>query len=634
MAESSFRATFTADNSSFSATMREMKDESHIMAQSMIADANKIAQATDQSVNKVLAEQISLYERGRRATMRQERAQLDANWAQKMMDASPENKSGIQAQWDVAKKDFQEQHKLDHIQIDILRDIVDAINNSALRGTGSEESQERVAAFRAGKKLSDEEEYVARIQDKVDQKKEKDPTMWDVAKGTIIGQAVMGMLSRAGNAMSGAINDPDGDIGAARLWGALPAAGGTIESIVSRHMQLAETADRLAVSLNSRGANIGHIQDESGFVDPNIKFDTANLDKVSSINDPRDMNPSSSRYGMRKSDRMYNPNWKQDDDNEKARMKSEWENNPSNPMSWSYEGAGVDHIKFLEAAGKLAPELGTSSGLRNQTKSFFDITQGGGISEGTTLSMANLLRLGGGGDLKSTMGQVSGALGDNGVGRAIRDKHISEVVGIGESRYSSGFANVDPVMLSKVKAGFKSNFGEALSSADNIQSIMSAMSKPSDEFQQGLNYKIYAEQMAKDGKEASYVGFKKWQEKPENGLLSGKMDYIKSVYGDGEFGVMAANAAGIGKTWEANELYLKGGTKGLSPDELRKKGEVSRMEATDYKTSRMEKQAVLNDEYIKSSVDGLMESINQIGSAILKNTGVLSTLQEFLKKNN
>lgn len=633
MAESSYRATFSADTSAFGSAMREMKELSGEMAQEMIADANKIAAATEGSVNKVLAEQIALYERGRKATMRQERAQLDSTWQEKLAAANPASKAGVQAQWDVAKKDFQEQHKLDNIQIDVLRDILDALNQDALHGAGSTEAKERIEALKSGKKLSVEEEYKARVQgkytDKDDEKKGM-RDMWEVAKGTMIGQAVMGMVSAAAKAVSGAVNDPDGNIGAARLLGAIPVIGSTMEAVVGRHMALAETSDRLATSLNSRGANIGMTQGEAHLNDPNLKIDWSKMPKPNE----RDMNPSSSRYGMTKDQKYYDPYWEKNDEEEKRKSDAEWRNNEANPMSWSYEGAGVDRNKFLETSSKLAPELGTARGLKDQTKSFIDITQGGGISEGTTLGMANLLRLHGGGDLRNTMGQVSGALGDNGESRAIRDKHIAEVVGMGNARYSEGFAKVDPITTAKVKAAFKSNYGEALSSADNIQNMMGAMSKPSDEFQQGINYKIYAEQMSKEGKEASYVGFKKWQEKPENGLMSGKMDYIKQVYGDGELGQIAAKEAFGSKTWEANEVYLKGGSKGLSPEELKKRGASTDFNAEDYKTERMVKQAQMTDEYIKGAFEGFTESVKQIGEAILKNTGVLGKLSSFLEKHN
>ncbi|NCU26940.1 hypothetical protein EOM86_09510, partial [Candidatus Nomurabacteria bacterium] len=76
MSSTTFRAVFEAEDKSFSSVMRRMRDESNAMAEGMLSDANKISQASGQKVNKVLEEQIALYEKRSRLMRSQEAMEL------------------------------------------------------------------------------------------------------------------------------------------------------------------------------------------------------------------------------------------------------------------------------------------------------------------------------------------------------------------------------------------------------------------------------------------------------------------------------------------------------------------------------------------------------------------------------
>lgn len=640
MGETTFRATFSADDQSLSSSMRKMRDESHLMANDMIADANKIAQATDQSVNKVLQEQINLYEKGRKATMYQERVALDSSWSAKMASANPQNQSGIKAQWDAAKKDLNEQFKRDDIQIDLLRDIVSAINGNAIHGINSKQSKDNINKVRSGSTdgMTPEAEYQARVQYGLSGKDDnKAGSISSIAIGTMLGQMLFSGMRGINNIASGAISASDGEIATSKFWSAVPFVGDALSNASSRHIELAEKRDRLALGINSRGGNVNILQDSDVFgLDDAIAQDR-NIDGTPMTDEDRQRNLD----GLADIDMITNPRQTRGMAEHSAKktmadLHNEAVSNINKRKSvgdWSYESAGLDSTEFLEMAGRLLPELGSSSNLLGQTKAFADITRGGGIGEGNALGVANLMRLNGGGDLRSVMGSIVGNLG-GGTSRALRDKHVADVISMSQSRYGEGFANVDPSVMARVSGAFKNNFGEALSSSDNIMSMMASVSKPSDEFQQGINYKIYAEQMSKQGKSASYIGFKQWQEKPENGLLSGKMDYIKNVYGTGEFGIMAANAAGIGKTWEANELYLKGGTKGLRPEDMAKANKTVGFNAEDYTTSRQIQQAQLTDAFTKSMWDGIGKALEQVATAMEKQASATFKLLEHMMHSN
>src|ERR1700741_4095906 len=131
MAESNFRATFAADTSNFSDQMRQMKEDSHQMAQEMISDALQVAKATEQNVNKVLQEQIALYEKRRELMKAEERMELDARFKGKLDLANPAQRSGINASWNNAKADLSEQFKRDDLQVDLLREVIATLKETA-----------------------------------------------------------------------------------------------------------------------------------------------------------------------------------------------------------------------------------------------------------------------------------------------------------------------------------------------------------------------------------------------------------------------------------------------------------------------------------------------------------------------
>ncbi len=632
MGETSFRATFEADDKSFSSTMRKMRTEAHTMAQEMITDANAVAGATQQNVNKVLQEQIALYEKRRDITKREERMALDSQYQAKISSATPDNRAGLHAQWEGAKGNLEKQFKNDDLQVDLLREIISTLKETAAEQIISDKDtvKENIGRIKDGSAsgMSPEDEYKARVQSsliKDNEKIEKEKSRtWETAIGTFLGNQASQMLHKIGGIAEGAVSASDGDVVASKLWSIIPVAGDALSAASARHLELAEKSDRLSMSLRAKGMNIG-LSGDSDKLDYDLFLGTAGSKSAAS-----DISKSIPELDINGDLKSENAKFAASTDDqrrreiERTRFIAEHDQKAiqRDNVSWSYRAAGVDEVEFKDMSMKLLsanPMIKSASDLHKQTMSLIDITQGGGIGDGTALGLAGLQKLGGGGsDIRDVMGQLVGNLG-SGTTRAMRDSNVADVISMVQSRASSGF-NINPeadtAKMANIKAAFQSNYGVSLSSSDNIMSMMAAMANPQDDNQQAMNYKIYASQMSKAGLPVSYVGFKKWQEKPENGLMFGKMDLIKETFGSTDYGVMAMNALGGGKTWEASELYVKKGASGLSPDELNKNQEKVKFNAADYATDRQVQQAALTDAFIKSMTEGIATAFSQVGNSI------------------
>ena len=274
MADTNFRATFSADTSGFASQMRQMKEDSSQMASEMIEDALEVAKATDQSVNKVLKEQIALYEKRRELLKSEERMELDSRFRSKLDLASPSQRAGINSQWNAAKADLTEQFKRDDLQIDLLREVINTLRESAQQQMvqDADASADNVRAVKEGKQFSSpDEEFKARVQadytktvvDKtrvVD--KEKDDTMWETAKGTMLGQLAIAAIQKVGGVVTGAVSSTDGEIAASKLWSVIPVVGDALATASARHIELADQRDRAAHYLRARGASVDLLSDE------------------------------------------------------------------------------------------------------------------------------------------------------------------------------------------------------------------------------------------------------------------------------------------------------------------------------------------------------------------------------------
>lgn len=634
MAETSFRAVFEAEDRSFSSAMRQMRDDSKLMATDMIADANRIAEATDQKVNKVLQDQIALYEKNRELAKREERMKLDSRYSGAMQAATTDmDRSRLKEEWDKGKENLKREHAQDDMQVGLLKEIIYTLRDTAQRELASDEkhANERMRAVRDGAtgKMSTEEEYIARTQlEMTGGKGGKSRSMLaDVFLGTMLGQAVMGAGQKFAQIGQGAMQASDAEVVTAQMWSAIPYIGDALSAAHMRHLELSEQSDRMSMGLMARGVNIKTITGAGGFManlpsiggkDQNSVYDEdqwrAQLDSAAvKYNEyaelrKREWSAATSGYA-----------W-QDPSGYKAQADAMV--TPIGALTkktpWSYTEAGIDRNEFLTLATQLLPMLGTGTGLAANTRALIDITQGGGISSANAMSAAKVLRLGGGGSLRAMMGEVVGSINAAGINPALRDEMVGDIMGLTQGMYDSGFGNVDVGRMSRVRSTFQRNYGDALGSIANIQAMMSSMANPQTDYQQAINYRIYAAQRAKEGKATSYLDFMKWQEDPSQGLLGGKMEYLSDVYGTGEFGAMAFKAAGIGRKWQASEAYLKAGAGGLSAAELGVSSASATFDATQFTTERQKQQAEITTAFTQGMTEGMTKVFEQIGDTIAK----------------
>ncbi len=629
--ETTFRAVFEAEDRSFSSSMRRMRDDSKLMASDMIADANRVAAATDQSVNKVLQEQISLYERGREVMKREERMRMDAKYGAAMSSAeSPEDKSKIKTEWNEQKRLLVEGHKKDDVQILLLKEVIHTLRDTAQKELASDEkaAKENIRAVLSGdvEHMSPEAQYVARTQSEMVARDKGDKGVFnEVLLGTMIGNAVMSIGRTLSNMGAGAMQASDGEMMGSQLFAAIPYVGGALSAASARHLELSEQSDRLSMGLRSKGVMVDIVG--GGAVSGIDKMSIPNFDKKTTtgvpdtakdvleavekerrIRDLRKKEWAAGTSGMAYDDPS---GYKAEADALAAALPKKVEEKPL----WSYNEAGVDRNEFLTMASRLLPAIGTGSGLNENVRSMIDITQGGGVSEANVISLANLMRMSGSTDVRSSMGSMVGILNYFGVNKAMRDTTIGGVTGIAQGMYDSGSASVDVNKIAAMSGAFYQNYGPALSSTSNIQSVMQSMSNPQTDYQQAINYRVYAAQRSKEGKATSYIDFMKWQEDPSQGLMGGKMDYLADVYGTGEFGAMAFKAAGIGKKYSAAEAYLKGGTKGLHGDVV---ATSETFDATGYTTERQRSQAELTDAFVVGMTEGMEKVFTQLGDSIAK----------------
>ncbi len=556
-------------------------------------------------------------------------------------------------------RDMQKQIENSRLQVDLMRELIDTIKIDARREIASDKSGviKRIKEIdKDSRGVSDEErlkiEYQRKLLDKDKDLKEDKRGGWtDVFKGVLAAEAVKGIVSRIGRGTSELAGMTYEETTVAKLWSAVPVIGAGLAAANTRTIELqGQVAKSSSALAGSTGLNISGITSlgesrsrESAKLEFRKKYGY-DLDPTlyeSSVDNYGAFGQLTAMFGARKVGAIgkktaqiraikrviYEKGLVTSEAEEERRAEGVRKN-------WSYSDIGISHDEFIPIANQLAMARGTTGGdLASSTKNILSIEKSRGIDRNSLMGLASAERYMKGGmsddKLITTFGRMedifkrSGIIGDT--DRSRMGASVASVLSLTQSDISRG-VGADPLKAAAFKGSLESLGGRFANDPSMLQTINAGLTNPQNEWSESSNYQIYAQQMRAEGKQATYVGFKKWQEQGYRapGLLQGRQKMIKSMFGDSEMATIAEKSMNEGLSWEESSKLAGKETFDLSTGNKSTKEDIA-----DYKkkysegaagvtTQKEKSQAEITDAFIESETKGLEVALAKTGDALAR----------------
>lgn len=263
-----------------------------------------------------------------------------------------------------------------------------------------------------------------------------------------------------------------------------------------------------------------------------------------------------------------------------------------------YVGEAFDIIKLMKGLNLSQETLFGSTKLSRYSDQ--EVMQ-------STVRLISLLRSSGG------LQQISKGLYDN----TKVEEWIQALTELGTSQLQT-LEKIDQSKNAQILSAFSTIWADPKQAAERLKSVDASLKSPSNDYQKALNFAV----LASKNKGAGLFDLLELQEQGVSapGLLQGRMDLMRKMYGSGDmlklstmnaFGLTAAQSRTMVEGYLANPKafdYTQYTDKGLFKE--------SQLEAnTSAKTKQI---AEISDAYITSAVDGLKITIKQSFDAIGK----------------
>lgn len=190
------------------------------------------------------------------------------------------------------------------------------------------------------------------------------------------------------------------------------------------------------------------------------------------------------------------------------------------------------------------------------------------------------------------------------------EEWIQALTDLGTSQLQT-LEKIDQAENSRVLASFSTIWNDPKQAAERIKSVNTALSTPSTDYQKAMNFAV----LASKNKGASLFTLLEEQEKgvASKGLLTGRLDMLKKMYGSGDmFKLATMNAFGLSaeQTNKMTAGYLLN-PKTFDSSQYLDSGrfKIGELEAN---TSKMEQQqAEISAKYVEGPLKGLAVTLNQ-----------------------
>lgn len=598
------RIRFEVDDSNIKSSFDRIKDSAVSLSREMMSDATRMSSGGRQVIDN-LEDQIKLIEKrnelDRQKSVFKERARLDSVL---MSPASSDaDQKSARDLFGRQMRMVEAQSREDRLQTTLLQEIIDAIREQGRAELAEDRKgiERKVRDWEKGRlgDLTDEDKVKLSEQKRIidqdrSEKTKPAPLQWlEVAKGMVVASFV-NKLSSIPREIASA---KDAESIISQMYTAIPVIGDALAAASERHIESHESRNRLLMTVWAMsGIN---------------KQIPASVQKV--IEDSR------KQVGVQKvgEDTVYTMS-----DHNRV-IQNAYQDHLSE--RWSYVNAGFDQNEFLPIAIQLARTGGTVDNLPSRTRALIDIFKTRGIDMGQLYNMAGYQRYdrARGMDKYGLIGNISqmdAIFESAGINRVRLSESLGIMESLAQTQLGRGLESVNMIQMAQMKSVFEKLGGTFAYTPDVINSIDQSLSSPSNEFQEGLSYKIYSQMQARQGLPATYLGFKRWQEQGIWGSdrMMGELGAIQDVFGQSMYAELAIKERFGLKSFEQARIMM-----GLKPEDFAgvtggTEDVLGRMlgGAPEYTTKRERWQAEISEAFIKSMEDGITTAFNQVGQAI------------------
>jgi hypothetical protein len=672
---------FEAEDGGVQQLMQRLTESAKELS-SELMDVSLITEKGGKQTVDLLEEQIKSIERRIHADAESRKFVASRGMEARLGTAkTEEEKRGVKENYAEKLKQIKAESETDKMQISLLRELIDTIKDTAGKEISMDKKglEEKLKLYETGRmgdvsisdqfKMEYQRSLLGRDEDTDGERRQG----WqDVAKGVLAADAVKYVLGKLGSGIQTLATAKDEEQVVSQMWAGVPFIGAGMAAASERHIESQEQRGKLAGRLMGI-AGVGMSPDTiEGKLEEEHLADIAkesyrkrrNLDRmlkkklVEKGIDPSELTggilPSWKEtmpefmggYSQEQTDYIrlmrevrekggYMPGtgrmggfdfegragiaeWSS---MEKRRVREMFKAKESAyKEAWSYESLGYDQNEFLPVAGNLARASGYSENLESRTKDFIAIMKARGMSEGALSPLVQMMRYETGDrSFLQTVGGMEQAFTGAGIGRPRFEESLGIINQITQARMGRGIETSDMVRVAQLKSVFEQAGGSFAFGAQTISGIDVALSQPSGDFQEALNFKIYSQRMREMGRPATYLGFKKWQEQGigAEGLLSGRAKWIKQVFGESEMGQIAYKELFGLKSYEQAGMM-----EGIDPEEFDVTGVISGKtpgyhgDAALYTTARERSQAEISNAFIASMEVGLVKVFQKVGAAL------------------
>lgn len=601
---------FRGVDAGLSPMLEKLRQAQRETAQSMVKDSmayNTTIKEASRTIDEQIKQQERLIRIKKQASLTEAQAEksrrehalkeIDSpEFAQRLRAAGPEEKERLLSQVKKTEEEYStrqnkyredttkahQQFRQDKLQIDLLKDILEAIRQTAREEIKESKASvaENIRMWKEGAEpLNAEAEMKLQTQEQMLQEEDNDDdkdklTAWKIAKGAFWGglakDTVVGMGSRGWRALKNMSGAESGEQAIPSLWGIMPGVGDVLQSGAQKHVQELEQQNK---ATNLVRARINNAQKESA-----IKY-------------------------------------------------------------------GYDVSEFMSIAEQfiLARGGGGKGGWEKNTTDMIELMKAYGISQGVLMQSAGYGRYDVSGNeimgnavslIQAMVKQGALAGGDN----TRVEELLKEQNSLTEEQ-SSILETVDQSVNSGVLAAFEKvggSFSNDPRAAQRIIALNQALVTPANDYQKATAFSVLSQQ----NPGADLFELMEMQQKglTAPGYMSGTMKQLKQRYGGGNrflmsvmnrFGLSASQARTLGESYMLNPTEFDK----LGEAELAKliSGEDTVKGLAEGHTTTIEKeQATLSDSYAISMWKGLSTTMAQVSAHFEESSGILSATAKTL----